>query len=206
MTHAAMRYVVAAEEELNPLIPHVSEIIVGLIAFALLYFVLSRYAFPMFEKVYRERAEAIEGGMRRAEEAQAEAQRALTQYREQLAEARHEAARLREDAREQGAAIIAEMREQAQAEARRITESAHQQIEAERKQAVISLRAEVGTLATDLASRIVGEALEDEVRQRRTVDRFLAELERGDVEVQRTAAGDGSSPTATVAGSGERER
>jgi len=196
-----MSYIVAAEEAPNPLIPHAAEIIVGLVAFALLYFVLKRYAFPMFEKVYRERTEAIEGGMRRAEEAQAEAQAALAQYREQLAEARHEAARLREEAREQGASIIAEMREQAQAEARRITESAHQQIDAERKQALASLRAEVGTLATELASRIVGEALEDEVRQRRTVDRFLAELERGEVEVETVAAarpaGDGAGPSST---------
>ena len=69
------------------------------------------------------------------------------------------------------------MREQAQAESKRITAQAHQQIEAERKQALASLRADVGRLAVDLASRVVGESLEDEARQRRTVDRFLAELE-----------------------------
>ena len=101
----------------------------------------------------------------------------LEQYRQQLAEARHEAARLREEAREQGAQIIAEMREQAQAEARRVTEAAHAQIEADRQQALTALRAEVGTLAVELASRIVGESLTDEARQSRMVDRFLAELE-----------------------------
>jgi F-type H+-transporting ATPase subunit b len=113
----------------------------------------------------------------RADEAQAEANQLLEQYRQQLAEARHEAARLREEAREQGAQIIAEMREQAQAEARRVTEAAQAQIEAERQQALTSLRAEVGTLATELASRIVGESLADEARQSRMVDRFLSELE-----------------------------
>src|SRR6266567_3052689 len=102
---------------------------------------------------------------------------ALAQYREQLAEARHEAARLREEAREQGAQIIAEMREQAQVEARRITESAQAQIEAERQQALTALRTEVGNLATELASRIVGESLTDQARQSRMVDRFLDELE-----------------------------
>ena len=56
------------------------------------------------------------------------------------------------------------MREQAQAEAARIVENAHNQIEAERQQAVASLRAEVGTLATTLAGRIVGESLEDDER------------------------------------------
>ena len=67
-------------------------------------------------------------------------QAALEQYQAQLTEARAEAARIREEAREQGAAIVAEMRGQAQTEAARITEAAHKQIEAERQQAVVSLR------------------------------------------------------------------
>jgi F-type H+-transporting ATPase subunit b len=84
---------------------------------------------------------------------------------------------MREEAREQGAQIIAEMRERAEAEARRITDAAQAQIEAERQQALISLRAEVGSLATELASRIVGESLTDQARQSRMVDRFLDDLE-----------------------------
>jgi F-type H+-transporting ATPase subunit b len=73
--------------------------------------------------------------------------------------------------------IIGEMREQAQAEANRIVEHAHTQIEADRKAAVVSLRSEVGTLAVTLAGRIVGEALDDEARQSRVVDRFLADFD-----------------------------
>ena len=169
--------VLAAEGEPNPLLPHLSELIVGSIAFALLLFFLQRKVFPIFEKTFAERRDAIEGGMERAKEAEEEAKETLAQYREQLADARHEAARLREDAREQGAAIIAEMREQAQAEARRITEQAHTQIEADRVQALNSLRVQVGSLAADLAGRIVGESLEDDARSRRVVDRFLDELE-----------------------------
>jgi F-type H+-transporting ATPase subunit b len=111
------------------------------------------------------------------EQAQAEAKKALELYRAKLAEARHEASRMREEAREQGAQIIAEMRQEAQAEARRLTEAAQAQIEAERQQALTSLRSEVGQMATTLASRIVGESLEDEQRQSRVVDRFLADLE-----------------------------
>lgn len=170
--------VLAAEEgEPNPLLPHLSELIVGTIAFALLLFFLQRKVFPIFEKTFAERRDAIEGGMERAKAAEEEAKETLAQYRERLADARHEAARLREDAREQGAAIIAEMREQAQAEARRLTEQAHQQIEADRVHALTQLRLQVGSLATDLASRIVGESLEDDARQRRVVDRFLEDLE-----------------------------
>ena len=101
----------------------------------------------------------------------------MEEYREQLAEARHEASRLREEAKEQGIAIKAELRAEGEAERQRIVDAAHAQLEADRQQALTSLRAEVGALAVELAGRIVGESLEDEARQRRTVDRFLAELE-----------------------------
>ena len=176
----------AEAEEPSPLLPHLSELIVGLVAFGLLFYVLRTYVFPIFEKTYAERSSAIEGGIKRAEEAQAEAQRALEQYRAQLADARGEAARIREDAKAQGAAILAEMRESAQAEAERIAERAHAQMAAEREQVVRSLRAEVGTIATRLAERVVGESLEDDARSQRVVERFLAELE---------ASGDGVGPS-----------
>ena len=137
--------------------------------------------------MYEERAAAIEGGMQQAEDAQAEAKAALEKYNAQLAGARTEANEIRETAREQGASIVAEMRGQAQAEAARITESAKRQVDAERQQAVVSLRQEVGALSTTLASKIVGESLEDEVRQNGIVDRFLAELEAGDVKPEKVA-------------------
>ncbi len=169
----------AAEEEhsLNPLIPHPIEIVLSLVVFGLLFFAVKKWVVPNFEKTYAERTSAIEGGLQAAETKQAEADAKLAELNQQLSEARHEAARIREEAREQGATIMAEMREQAQAESARIVEHAHSQIEAERQQAVTSLRAEVGALATGLAGRIVGESLDDEARQSRVVERFLADLE-----------------------------
>jgi F-type H+-transporting ATPase subunit b len=172
-----MRYL-AADASQNPLVPSGAELVIGTICFVLVFGVLARMLMPRIQQILTERTDQIEGGLARAEEAQAEAQQLLEQYRQQLAEARHEAARLREEAREQGAQIIAEMREQAQAEARRVTEAAQAQIEADRQQALTALRAEVGTLATELASRIVGESLADQARQSRMVDRFLDELEQ----------------------------
>ena len=173
-----MRTVIIAAEELNPLVPHTSEIIVGFIAFSLLYLVLRKAVVPKFEKAFTDRTHAIQGGIERAEQAQVEAQRALAQYNEQLSSAREEAQTLREEARVQGAAIVDELRAKAQEEAARITAAAHASIEAERQQAVTSLRNEVGALAVELASKIVGEALEDQARQSRIVDRFLDDLER----------------------------
>ena len=168
----------AAEGKINPLIPHTAELIVGAIAFTLLFLTLRKFVVPMFEKAYTDRTNAIQGGMERAEKAQLEAQRALTQYNEQLSKAREEAQTLREEARVQGAAIIEDLRAKAQDEAARITATAHASIEAERQQAIASLRNEVGTLAVELASKIVGEALDDQARQSRVVDRFLEDLEK----------------------------
>ncbi len=162
----------------NPLIPKTPELIVGLVAFALLYLLLRRTVFPVFEKAYAERTEAIEGGIARAEKAQAEADAALAQYKAQLADAREEAGRIRTDAQSQRAAIVDEARNEARAEATRITEAATVQIESERRQAMVELRRNVGGLAVELAGRIVGESLEDDARQRGTVDRYLAELEQ----------------------------
>jgi F-type H+-transporting ATPase subunit b len=168
----------AAEQLQNPLVPDLTELIVGAVTFGIIFFALWKVLIPRLNQTLEERTDKIEGGLQRAEETQAEANETLARYREQLAEARHEAARLREEAREQGAQIIAEMREQAQAEGRRLVEAAHAQIEADRQQAIQSLKTEVGGLAVDLASRVVGESLTDEARQRRIVERFLDELDQ----------------------------
>ena len=167
----------ASEEAGLPIIPTLTEVIVGLIAFSLLFIVMKSKVVPRFEKAFADRTDAIQGGMERAEQAQQEAAAALKSYQDQLSDARGEAQKLREEARAQGAEIIEEMRTKAQEEANRITAAARASIEAERQQAVTSLMQEVGTIATNLASKIVGEALDDQVRQSRVVDRFLADLE-----------------------------
>ena len=161
----------------NPLLPSWPEFIIGTIVFIIVFGFLGKMLLPRLVSTLNERENAIEGGINRAEQAQAEAAALREEYRAQLAEANREANRQREAAREEGAQIVAEMREQAQAEARRIIEAAEAQIAAERQQALASLRTEVGSLATELASRIVGESLSDTARQGRMIDRFLAELE-----------------------------
>ena len=166
------------EIDLGPLLPHhLSELIMGLLLMIVLYLVIRAKVVPAFEKLYSERTAAIQGGIEKAERAQVAAQEALDRYNAQLSEARSEAARIREDAKTQGAQILAEMREQAQAEANRIKVSTQAQLEAERTQVLAQLRGEIGGLATTLAGRIVGESLDDDERARRTVDRFLADLE-----------------------------
>ncbi|PZU42862.1 MAG: F0F1 ATP synthase subunit B [Arsenicicoccus sp.] len=177
----------AAEEteERSPILPHTPELVWGLLMFAVIFLVVWKVAWPRLEGVVAARQDAIEGGIERAEKAEAEAAAAKKKYEDQLGEARAEAAQVRERAKEQGAQIIAEMREQAQVEANRITETAHKQVEAERQQAYVQLRGEVGAISTALASKIVGESLEDEARQRGIVDRFLTDLESGAITPER---------------------
>jgi F-type H+-transporting ATPase subunit b len=162
--------------ESNFLVPN-GTFFVELLAFAIILYLLGKYVIPPINKAMTARQDAIRQQFTDLDQAKADAKSAEEEFRAQIADARHEAARIREEAREQGAAIIAEMREQAQAEAARIVEHAHSQLEADRQQAVTALRAEVGSLATELAGRIVGEALEDQARQSRVVDRFLTDLE-----------------------------
>jgi F-type H+-transporting ATPase subunit b len=172
-----MLHYLADASQQDPLVPTWPELIIGLICFIGVFGILGKMFVPRIGKTLQERTDKIDGGLARAAEAQDEANKALKQYQDQLADARHEAARLREEAKEQGAQIINEVRKQAQEEAKRITDAAQAQIEAERQQALISLRQQVGTLATELASKIVGESLTDEARQGRMVDRFLDDLE-----------------------------
>ncbi len=169
----------AVEEEgesHSVLLPELPDLIWGSIAFILILgFMLWRFV-PKINEALDARSDAIAGGIKRADEAQAEAKAALEKYTAQLAEARGEAGKIREQARADGAAIIAEAKEQATAEAARITATAQAQIEAERTAARASLRTEVGTLAIDLASGVIGESLSDDKRASSIVDRFLADL------------------------------
>jgi len=167
--------ILAAKE--NPLIPPAGEIVIGTIAFVVLLLVMAKYVAPRFEQVFQARREAIEGGIERAEAMQAEAKAALEQYRAQLAEARNEAAQIRDQARAEGQQILEELRTQAQEEAARIVARGNDQLASQRQQVVNELRSEIGTLAVQLASQVVGESLAEDARRRGTVDRFLTELD-----------------------------
>lgn len=168
----------AGSGPLGPLAPqHWSELIIGVVLVGIIYFVLRKVVVPAFEKMYAERADAIQGGMERAEKAEAEASAALAEYRAKLESARGEASKIREDAKAEAAEYLAEQRRKGTEEAERLVQQARVQIDAERQQAFQQLRGEVGTLATTLAGKIVGETLSDDARAKATVDRFIDELE-----------------------------
>ena len=168
---------IAAEGTTNPIGLPWGEVVIAAIGFALLLIVLGKFVWPQFEKAFAARTKAIEGGIAKAEEAQNEARAALDRYNQQLAGAREEAAKIREDARAQAQAIRDDMLAQAHAEAERIAAAGRAQLDAQRAQIVAELRADLGRVSVELAGKVVGESLEDEARQNHTVERFLAELD-----------------------------
>lgn len=172
--------VLRSAEQPNLLIPTLPDLVWGAVSFAIILGFFVWKILPRFKDLLDARAEAIEGNIAMADSAKAEANAALAEYTAQLADARAEAAKIRETARADGAQILAEFKEQAQLEAARITAHAQAQIEAERQSALVSLRSEVGLLAIDLASGVIGESLADDKKAAGIVDRFLAELEESE--------------------------
>jgi F-type H+-transporting ATPase subunit b len=160
----------------NFLIPN-GTFVAELVIFLVILFVIGKYVVPFVNKALAARQEAIRLEFQELEDARAKLEATEAEYRDLIASARADAARQREEAREEGAQILADLRAQAQVESERIKQAAHQQIEAERARTVEALRAEVGSLAVELAGRVVGESLTDDARQRRVVERFLIEVE-----------------------------
>jgi F-type H+-transporting ATPase subunit b len=166
----------AAEAE-SPLNYDPLEIVVGVVAFLVLFLVLRATVFPAFERIYAERADRIEGGAARAEETRKRAAALRQEYEEQLAALRAEAAGIRDEARAEGQRIRVELRERAEAEVARIRQEGEAQLAATREQVIRELRGELGGLSTELAERILGGALVIGPGPAAVVAEFLAETD-----------------------------
>ena len=177
MLSSALRTAAAEADAPNPLVPAFYDILWSLVVFLVLLAIFWKVVLPRMQALLDERSAAIEGGIKKAEEAQAEAAAALESYNTQLAEARAEASHIKEKARADASKIEADLKARAIEDAERITAQAQQRIEQERQAAFSSLKSEVGTLALDLSEKVVGESMDD-ARSASIVDRFLAGLER----------------------------
>ncbi|WP_053386473.1 F0F1 ATP synthase subunit B [Leucobacter japonicus] len=177
---------VAAEEGANhnPLLPATYDIVWSAVVFVIILVAFWKVFLPKMQTMLDARAEAIEGNIAKADEAQAKAEAALQEYTAQLASARQEAGEIRESARLDANKIVAKAKDDATTEQARIVHAAQAQIEGERQSAVVSLRKDVGSLAIDLASSVVGESLSDDQKASALVDRFLADLEASEKAAQ----------------------
>lgn len=169
-----------ASEATNPNVLRLplDELIIGTVAFFIVFFVLAKFAFPNIKKTLAERVDKIEGGMARADQAQAQANALLEQYRQQLAQARNEAAEIRAQAQADRQTIVEQARVEATAAAEQVTARAQAQLAADQQQMRTDLIREVGSLSVNLAGKIVGESLTDDARVSATVDRFITDLEQ----------------------------
>jgi F-type H+-transporting ATPase subunit b len=164
-----------AAEERNPILPATNELFWGAVAFFILLFLMYRTVWPQVNKAYQERRANIEGKLEQAEKDRAEAEKLLERYRERLAAAEDETQRILEEARANAERVRKELLAKADADAERQLERARQAIRSERDQAIRQLRGEVGTLAVELATRVVGDSL-DRDRQLRLVDQYIDQL------------------------------
>ena len=167
-----------AEEMPSVLAVPIDELIIGIIAFLVVFGGLAKLALPSIKKTLEERTNAIEGGIERASKAEAEAKDLAEQYRAQLAQAREEASAIRTQAQADRSAIIEEARSEARAAASQVTAQAEVQIAADRSQATSALTRQIGEMAVTLAGKVVGQSLTDDDRVRQTVEDFIADLER----------------------------
>ena len=161
----------------NPILPELPELIIGIVAFGIVFYFLWSKLLPNIRKTLQDRTEAIEGGLQPAEAAQAEAAQVKADAQAQLAELRHSTADIRAKAQAEGAALVEQARGEASTQKEAIIASAHTPLEADRNSAVNLLKADLGKLATELADKIVGERAQDAALQERIVDRFLDELD-----------------------------
>lgn len=171
----------------NPLLPN-GTFIAELIAFAIILFVVAKYVVPPINKAMSERQQQIKDQFDDLDKSKAAADAERDKYHSALSDAQAEAGRIRQQANEDGAAIIAESRGDAQAQAQRIIDNANAQTEQSKQQAEVQLRQHIGSLSTDLASKIVGESLHDDARQHAVIERFLADLESGAVKPEKVTA------------------
>jgi F-type H+-transporting ATPase subunit b len=165
----------AAEHEQSPILPAANELIWGTIAFLILVLVMYRTVWPSVDKAFKDRRANIEGKLEQAERERQEADELLEQYRRRLRDAEDETQRILEEARANAERVRRDLLAKAEADAGRELDRARQAIRAERDQAIRQLRNEVGSLAVELATRVVGDSLDRE-RQLRLVDQYIDDL------------------------------
>jgi F-type H+-transporting ATPase subunit b len=154
-----------------------NEVWAGLVAFAVVFFVIWKFAVPAFNEMMENRQNAIKGELESAEKSKAEAAGLLEDYKAQLKGAREDANKIVEDARGSAETVRGDIVAKANAEAEEILTKARNEAEGEKARALLEARNEVATLSLDLAEKVVGGSL-DRQTQQNLVESYLAELDR----------------------------
>jgi F-type H+-transporting ATPase subunit b len=157
------------------LYPHAAELVVGAVAFAVIFFFMWKWVIPRVNTLLEERRQKIQGELERAEETRSEADHILEEYRTQLAGAREEAGRIIEETRKTAEQLRKDMLGRAEEESQGIVARAQDEIRAERDRVFQELRSQIGEISVELAARIVGESL-DEAAHQRLIDEYIDQV------------------------------
>lgn len=167
----------AEEEEaagISAILPDMAEFIPMLIAFIILAVVLLKFGWPKFDAMLEKREEMIKDSLEKSETARIESERVLEEYRQQLADAKAQAAQIVADAKQTGEAVKADITDKAHVEADAMIEKARAAIEAEKKAAVAELQGSIADTSVAVASRLIGDDLDDEAH-RKIIERYVDE-------------------------------
>lgn len=166
----------AAEESagIGAILPHMDEFIPMLVAFIILWIILAKFGWPLFDRMLTKREETIKNSLEKSEEARQESERLLAEYREQLEGAKAQAQQMLNNARQSCEAMESETKTKAQAEAAAIVAKAKVAIEAEKQTAINELKGSVVDLSVDIATRVIGEDFSDE-EHRKLIERYVKE-------------------------------
>ena len=171
-----------AADGIQLFIPQVYDIVWSLIILVIVAVFFYKFFMPKFNAIFDERAARIEGNIAKAEQARKDADEAKAKYEAQLSTARVEAAKIRDDARAEASHIIADARSRAETEAAQVTANAQRSIESQQQQALVSLKGEVGVIATALAGKILGAKLQDGDVQSSMIDSLINDLDKDKAE------------------------
>lgn len=167
----------AEDDGIKLFLPETYDIVWSLIILIIVAVFFYKLFLPKFQRIFDERTAKIEGGLAKAEQAQKDAEEAKKKYQAQLSTARVEASKIRDDARAEASHIISDARSRAETEAAQITAKAERSLESQQQKAMVNLKGEVGSLATSLASKILGSELQDSAVQTQMIDQMLADME-----------------------------
>lgn len=160
------------------LYPHWEELLVGALAFAVLFFFVWKWVLPRVSALLEERRDKIQGDLERAEQTRTQAEQELADYRQQLANARQESNSIIEEARKTAEQLRADIQARSEREAAATVAKAQDEIRAERDRVFQELRGEIGEIAVELAERVVGASLDAEAHQR-LIDEYIDQVSKG---------------------------
>lgn len=157
------------------LLPKIGEFIPACIAFAIIWFLLAKFAWPVVLKAMEDRENKIKTDLDDAERSKKDAAASAEEYKAKIAEADRKAEEIVAEAKREAEQERADILSQAQKDAADIIAKSRSAVDSERRKAMIELSGSVVDLSVEIASKILGESL-DEDKQRKLAEKYLAEV------------------------------